>query len=408
MKNKDQHILIISYVFPPYPGVGGRRWAKFVKYFAQNGFKVHVITAKNPFNQLSLFADDVKDKNIFVRTLPGKYPFSLIKNVESVWDKIKYRLDLYTLKFKEKGNYFDRGIGWNKILMKNATDIIRQYAIDNVIVTGAPFSILYFATDLKKQFPGINLISDIRDPWTWGIGYGMQSISDKRKKVEKERELKVIRESDIVSVPTEEMKNTLCSIYSDFGDKIKVVPHAYDPSEIGIAEKEKERKGRLVFYGTLYDGIEIPFLRVINSINANKAKLDIYSPLNDKMRSTVIKLLNSRIQLKSPVPPKILFDNFRLYDYVLIIQPEIAKNFITTKIYEIIYSGIPIILIAEEGVLSRLIIDHNLGIHLLPSEIDEGMERILKMKVYDVSSHSFPIYKYSFEQVSKEVASYFI
>ena len=50
-----QHILLISYTFPPHPGIGGRRWAKFSKYLSKLNYIVHVIHVANPFDEDSLW-----------------------------------------------------------------------------------------------------------------------------------------------------------------------------------------------------------------------------------------------------------------------------------------------------------------------------------------------------------------
>jgi hypothetical protein len=47
--NSEKTILIICYGFPPFPGIGGRRWAKFSKYLSSYGFNINVIASKNPF-----------------------------------------------------------------------------------------------------------------------------------------------------------------------------------------------------------------------------------------------------------------------------------------------------------------------------------------------------------------------
>ena len=61
--------------------------------------------------------------------------------------------------------------------------LILEEKINIIIVSGAPFTLLYYSTLLKKKF-SIKLISDIRDPWTWGSGYGMTLLTKPRKKKE--------------------------------------------------------------------------------------------------------------------------------------------------------------------------------------------------------------------------------
>lgn len=151
METKNKHILLVSYVFPPYPGIGGRRWAKFAKYLAAKGFVIHVICAKSPFEEQSLFNEDIKNVNIRVYPMKANYPYALKKNTESLIDKINYRLSLILMKLTIKGNYYDRAAFWKKQILKESTRLIKEFNINNVIVSGAPFSLLYYLIELKKK-----------------------------------------------------------------------------------------------------------------------------------------------------------------------------------------------------------------------------------------------------------------
>ncbi len=62
---------------------------------------------------------------------------------------------------------------------KTCKSIIESNGVKNVIVTGAPFRLLYIAAELKSL--GIHLIGDFRDPWTWSDVYGYGSLSDDRR-----------------------------------------------------------------------------------------------------------------------------------------------------------------------------------------------------------------------------------
>ena len=69
-------ILLVCYSFPPNPGVGGRRWAKFAKYLVKSGHYVEVINAKLTTDKLSTWSKDAQllhEKN-HVHSLPTSYP----------------------------------------------------------------------------------------------------------------------------------------------------------------------------------------------------------------------------------------------------------------------------------------------------------------------------------------------
>lgn len=47
-------VLIIAYTFPPTPGIGGRRWAKFAKYLNRMGYDVSILCAKRDSKKIIL------------------------------------------------------------------------------------------------------------------------------------------------------------------------------------------------------------------------------------------------------------------------------------------------------------------------------------------------------------------
>ena len=84
-------ILLLSYFFPPYPGIGGRRWAKFAKYFTRRGLRVHVISAENPFPEISAWQHDVdSNENIIQHPLPTGYPKILLSNPKNIFERAQY------------------------------------------------------------------------------------------------------------------------------------------------------------------------------------------------------------------------------------------------------------------------------------------------------------------------------
>ena len=99
MKKK---VLIISFVFPPYPGIGGRRWAKFSKYLSELGTDVFVLASENPFSYKSEWTKDVKNCNI--KRLPLKYPKALITFPKSFFGRINYNISKFFVQIFSKKN----------------------------------------------------------------------------------------------------------------------------------------------------------------------------------------------------------------------------------------------------------------------------------------------------------------
>ncbi len=407
----SKHLLLISYTFPPYPGIGGRRWAKFAKYLSRLGYTIHVIHSKNPFKEESLWLDDVKNApNIFTYELDALYPKVLLSQPTTFFEKLNYRFSLFKVKMFSKGTPYDRGIFWKKPMVELAERLIVKNNIKNVIVSCAPFSSAYYALELKQRHKDLNLIIDLRDPWTWGKAYGFSSLSDKRLSFEKKMEREVIEKSDYILVPSVEMKNHIASSYSEFSKKIVFFSHGFDEDELTRETKIKSDKIRLMFYGTIYENLERTFEAISKAIKNTEPiiNLDIYSSTTRYRNLFEQKnILSKTVNYYKPLSPVILFNKMKEYDYVIVVQPDYAKDFITTKIYEIIYTGTPIILISNEGKLSDFISSYKLGFYFNSLTLEEGFKNLPNSNAENFQVKKFPINDFSFKSITTQLTNYF-
>ena len=411
IENNSKDILLISYTFPPYSGIGGRRWAKFAKYLSKSDYNVHVIHAKNPFDEKSLWLHDVENNaQIKSYQINNRYPKVLLTNPKSFFEKINYKCSLFIVNLFTKGSPYDRGVFWKKDMLKKSEELIRKYNIKNVISNCAPFSSAYQALELKKQFNDLNLIVDYRDPWTWGNGYGFSILENNRLLFEKKKESDVIQNSNFIFVPSVEMKNHLNSVYPKFSNKVNLLPHGFDKDEIVRKPKKKSNTIRLIFYGSLYYNLDHFFKEIAECLIEfnEKVSLDIYSSTKSYEKYFVSKnLIHKSVNYYQPLFPRELFNKMDTYDFVLIVQPDYAKDFITTKIHEIIYSGTPIVLISNDGKLSDFIKDNNLGICFTLENLRKDFNVLLESKLTSFKLNQFPIENYSYENITSNLSLYF-
>jgi len=399
------HILLICYSFPPFPGIGGRRWAKFAKCLAKENYTVHVICAKNQHQHISLYTDDVKFDNIFKYPLPAKYPLFMYMPPKTFLEKILYRIWLVYLKTFTKGNYYDKAILWEKQLLTKSSELITQYSINKVIVSGAPFSLLHHVVKIKQKFPSIKLYGDIRDPWTWG-SYGINNISKNKRAEEESKESLVVSNYDAVFLPVQPMVNYMKEKYKDSENKFILLPHAFDADEIPAGLQKniiKENKIEFILYGTLYQNIEKNIAFFIPLIlNNSYIKLAIYSgEIAYKNMFEEKGLLNTQVVYNKPLPPKQLFEKVKNSNFVLIIHPYNPNaDGISTKFYEIIKIGTPILFIGYDEYIIEFIKTNELGIAVNPNRDKmPSIQELLKFKYKD----SFNSEDYSFQNITKNI-----
>ena len=385
-----KNILLISYVFPPSKEVGGRRWSKFAKSLNDLGFEVHLITSNMGIEKLKEL--EIPNYISSFKIIQNKYPEILNNYPKSIIEKIQYRIALKKVKRKSIGNYYDRGVFCEKELYKLIKFYLNNYFFEKVIVTGAPFSLLYFMSKWKREF-NYNLLCDIRDPWTYGESYSFQMMSDKRKIEELKRESIVFKESDMITLPNEDMSERYSELYPSEKHKIKVLFHGYDENEfINFENNIQIVPNNWIYGGTLYSESKDIYNYIFDYLNTSKKiKLDIYSRSN----ASFIEKKYDRIKFYPIVSPK-EFNLLCLKSSVFLwVFPEKFKDYLSTKLFELIRCRIPILYIGNKGSFSQFIEENSLGVFIdeshLFNEIELVFEKLNRLK-YNIN---FPIQNYT-------------
>jgi glycosyltransferase involved in cell wall biosynthesis len=401
-----KHILLVSYVFPPYYGIGGRRWAKHASELTKLGYVVHVICAKNPFEETSLWWDLVKDNpNIRIYELPRMYPKVLVKFEHHFFQKILYKFWVTLLPMVTKGSSLDRTIFWKATMLRKAKELIIKHQINHVICSGGPFGAMYQVTELRKWFNNLFILNDLRDPWTWGPNWGFPDLEPKRMAYELSLESKAIENADLFSTPSLDMSIYLKNKYPQFKDKFIHIPHFFDPEEAIPQRKTSSDKIRLVMYGNIYHNIGeyVTKLAELMSRYGKRLSLDIYTD-KQQHRHTFKEYQADNVRFFEQLEAKELFKKFADYDYVLLFNPSYNINNISTKFFEIISTKTPIILFCEKGLGSDFIVNNHLGLHADLASIEGLLEKLANGSINLAYNMNYDIRRFSLSTVTHSIS----
>lgn len=361
-------VLIISHTFPPEPGIGGRRWAKFAKYLHLAGVEVYVLTRKHStIGTESLWTRDVSGIKDRVFTYRAPYPNALWKTDLNLIDKLKYKVSLRLVSALAKGNPYDRTVFAQNELMDLVERITEEYGIGNVIASGPPFGILYYTALLKRRGAHFKLIADFRDGWTWDKRFGISIISEQRRRLEQERLRFVVESADAVITPAEFHLANLRALYPSAAEKMSIVPHGFDPEDLPSVNERLNKGDHYIYGGTLYDRLETVFQALNRSFRAihpktveirlhlsNPAKLEEYLVHIDKE-------FHSYFVRKPLLPPRTFYREVSAARAFVFFSGVPIK--ITSKVYEILSCDTPILTLGLAGDLSDYLEQHGLGVH---------------------------------------------
>ena len=390
----DEPVLLVSYTFPPYKGIGGRRWAKFAKVLARRGHPVHVIHSAGPDTlKGSLWTADVAHPNIITHPLPQRYPTVLFKRpITTITEKVMYRVWSFLMPLITKGNWLDKTARWERPFLARCEQLIREHGIRNMVVTGAPFALMAYACRLREQFPDLNLIGDLRDPWTWGHYYGGGMLSEGKRAEEQAQEALVARTFNKMISPAPDIIAHLRNTYGGDPSRYVHVPHAIDPEEMGGAPAPRNDGGfHMIYAGSMYGAQEAEayFEEVLNAftrllamdpLRAASAHFDLYITghgVEAYQRKVAARGLQQHIRFHAPQPAKELFPRIAAADLVVIFIPEANKDFRGTKFNEIFYLRRPVLHVGAEGRVSRTITERKLGASLRVADLAVELPRIV-------------------------------
>ncbi|MBI1266993.1 MAG: hypothetical protein GC193_06120 [Cryomorphaceae bacterium] len=410
-------ILIACFDFPPNEGIGGRRWAKLAKGLADAGWQVHVLKADPAGNsETSGWDDDANTAGITVHSLPRTYPEFVSHPKGSLIDKIRYRLAIRKLKKIESGTIYDIAIGWKNVFQQKAIEVIQKHNITALAATGAPFNLLYFATQLKESFPNLKVLCDYRDPWLTAQNYGMKGLEKSRMDAEIKKQEYIFKHADWVTCPNDfllqEIKDTA---KEKPRAQFRSLTHFYDPADLANylnSEDSKGEKIRIVYGGAIYMGIEGTLQSLNQGLNQLKeSNQEMYNRLDIRFYTPHVHhapiFAGHPCVTFSPTIGKRFFTELRQSHAAMIFLADHNKNYLTTKFFEYLPFKAPLLYFGEQGYVSNFIQDNNLGVYVQDplTELLPALEKV-STSSYNFNQN-FDASQFSLEQKAQELIKLF-
>lgn len=380
MENK-KNILIVCFSFPPFPGIGGRRWAKFAKQLAKNDFNVHVLSAENTSGKRSEWALDVEHENIKIITLPlgSSKVFSFYPS--NFKEKLIYKVLTVKASLFIKGNKQDKIYFIKDALLKAADQIIKENKIGTLIVTIPPYKLSYYLLPLKKKYPKLKFIVDYRDPWTNNKSYhGFATISKEDLADELEFEKEVLNTADVVLDVNEQSLQELRT-KTQSKALFKHLPNGFDADDYRSIKLSKPASDeiRFIYTGSFYPNLIYLLKPIITTLNKlKKSNADLYKRLRfdfyGNMDHEAIELLKRSdckvIQFHGNLSQKDVLDKVSEARFCLLFSAPDHNNAFNTKFYEYLYFRKPILYFGGKGDASGFIFNNKIGMVFEPHQIE--------------------------------------
>lgn len=264
---------------------------------------------------------------------------------------------------------------------------IKRNNVEIIYVSGGPFSATLIGLLLKKM-TGLPLVVDFRDGWTLDPDPLMRYPLKLNQFIDRFLEKKVMGAADQIIAATNSLAEEYCELYPDLRPKITAIPNGFDHSEFP-KQSRKSEKFTITYTGSLYGSGTRPyhhFFKAINHLISNGSippdKIQVFIVGSNEKR--IIKEIE-RYQLQNNVYAIERLSQQKALEYtgsadvLLVIE---LTNSVTTKIYEYLSTGKPILAIIAKGELEGLISTYSDNSYKITSGNENDITRSI-LDAYD-------------------------
>jgi glycosyltransferase involved in cell wall biosynthesis len=382
MQDKKK-VLIICYSFPPYPGIGGRRWGKFAKYFAQQNIECHVISATNHNTKQSEWVKDVQSSDIIVHSVPFRFKYLMSYASNGLLYKISARLLNIYINLTKYSPYYYSSLT-RKMLLGKSVAVIKQQNIKTVIVSGDPYT-FYYASALK-ELCNVKLILDYRDMWNDHSEYNNEHhlLRPKQRTFFRDCENTAAGRADLIVGAYEIILEKVRLRSKNPNTMYKHISNGFDPDDYQQVVPKSKPTAKTTIYmgGSISLGAQyilLPFLKAFTTLRElDKAlwdsfEIEIEGGFPDTLVHEIAAMNNPGIAVKrGNIDNKDYINKVAGADYGALVHIGDYRNarFIT-KTYDYFYLRKPIIIVGHRGTVADFIESNNIGFGFyIDEEID--------------------------------------
>ncbi len=352
-------VLIITYYWPPSGGAGVQRWLKFAKYLPQSGWEPVILTvdpeyASYPALDTSLEKDIPENTRVYRTKATDWFRFyekdkSKIPSggfATNKDDSFKGKLSRFI-----RGNFFipDPRRGWNRNAFKKACELIEKEGIKHIITTSPPHSTQLIGLKLKKYFPEIKWMADLRDPWTDIYYYDLFYPSFISRKIDLGYEKAVLENADIITTVGPSLGKYFESKVPGAAEKIKIVHNGYDESDFENLTASTPAKFTISYTGTISESYPVEgFIKAISGLieKGQKLSLKFTGHISEVLKERFISAIGSENLEFIPYSDhktavgQMLSSSIQL---LVLARDQRNRSFLPGKLFEYIASGKPVL-----------------------------------------------------------------
>lgn len=396
-------VLIITYYWPPGSGAGVQRWLKFSRYLPEFGWEPVILTVDPKYAAYPALDQSLENeihKDISVHRTKATDWFKIYARDKSKVPSagfVKNKDNSFKGKILRfiRGNFFipDPRKGWNRYAFTKASEIIENEKIKHIITTSPPHSTQLIGLKLKKRFPYLKWIADLRDPWTDIYYYDQFYPTALSRKIDRAYENSILKSADQIITVGKSLKDLFISKTENIENKIEVITNGFDEDDFSGIQSVTPDKFTISYIGTLSDAYPVDGL--LNALEkfrneGNDFLFRLVGTISPDQKQKILdKTGDAKVEFIPYVNHHEAISYMMSSTILLLIIPDhhSNKSILTGKLFEYLASGKPVICLGSvdgdaAGIISKTLAGKTFAYNdidpmvLYLNELNNGLNRI--------------------------------
>lgn len=394
-------VLIVSYTFPPAGGVGVQRVSKLVKFLPEFGVEPSVLTAKDP-------SVPIEDPGT-LRDIPTNVSITRTRTLEpsyrmkaKVWQDTTKRTTLRSTIVRLAGRMLvpDPQVLWLPFTAPEFVRLSRQ--TDVVLISAPPFSPFLIGPLARVPF-----VLDYRDEWRMAASYEMHEGPRLTRLIDR-LEPGLVRRAAMVVTATDEFRKNLLERFPNLDpERIVTITNGYDPDDFSTIGEESPPEGGpgrtivMTYAGTTFRHTSpkgllaaLHLLRERTPAILSRFRVRFVGRIVPTEIPTFEENPLPCVERIPYVPREQALRMLAQSHVVLLILDAVphAEAMYPAKIFEMMHLRRPLLALAPQGALTRLVERHDLGAVVNPRD-PEAIAEVLAgyVQAFDRGELAHPV-----------------
>lgn len=358
------HVLYVAWGFPPSRGGGVYRALATANGFAEQGFRVTVLTAEREtfldYTGADTSLEELVDPRVQVLRVPFEWPMletdvrrwgAVRALAPGLWRRARVKRDV--IPFPEVGYG-----PWKKRIQTAAWQLHRRDPVDLVVATANP-NVAFSVADLLHRRAGVPYVMDYRDAWMLDVFDG-ELLHPEGGRVAR-LEARLLAAAAEVWFVNEPIRAWHRRRYPEVADRMHVVANGYDP-DLAPTPRATSRPGdrplRFGYIGTVSS--KVPLREFVEGWRLARERtplladaeaeiwgyLGFYSTPSPNLLHLVRQSEDAGVRYAGPLPKVRVREVYDTFDVALLILG--AGRYVTSgKVFEYMASALPIVSVHE-------------------------------------------------------------